>query len=135
MRKKLSTILLIDDDHDDNFYHELIINEMAIADSVDMVGNGIEALEYLTTAGRVPPELVFLDLNMPKMNGWEFLEKYEKLDLGQKAKVVILILSTSANPDDIQRSKEIEAVSGYESKPLSKKMLTEILEEHFKEYL
>ncbi len=135
MKRKLNCILLIDDDLDDNYYHQLIISEMGIANHIDTVGNGIEALNYLKKENQIPPDLIFLDINMPKMNGWEFLEQYKHLGEVQKAKVVIMILSTSANPDDIKRSKEIQEVTGFESKPLSKELMTEILKQHFQAYL
>src|SRR5690606_32947414 len=101
MRKKLNCILLVDDDPDDNFYHQIIINEMNIVNNIDIARNGIEALEYLKTEDQLPPDLIFLDLNMPKMNGWEFLEQYKHLGIGQKARVLIVILTTSANPEHI----------------------------------
>lgn len=135
MKKKLDCILLVDDDIDDNYYHKIIINEMNIVNRIDTVGNGIEALNYLKRENQIPPDLIFLDINMPKMNGWEFLEQYKHLSVLQRAKVVILILSTSANPDDIKRSKEIPEVTGFESKPLTKELMTEILQEHFQDYL
>ncbi len=135
MKKKLNCILLIDDDADDNFYHKIIINEMNIVDKIDTAVNGIEALAYLSKEGQTPPDLIFLDLNMPKMNGWEFLNEYKNLSAEQRAKVVILILSTSANPDDIAKAKNIEAVMGFETKPLSKELLTQIIKEKFPEYL
>lgn len=135
MKKKLSCILLVDDDHDDNVFHKIILDEMDIVDRIDVVVNGLEALTYLRSAGQIPPELIFLDINMPKMNGWEFLEQYRYLDASQKAKVLIMILSTSANPDDIQKAKEIEEVTGFETKPLSKEIVTAILKEHFQDYL
>lgn len=135
MKQKLNSILLIDDDPDDNFYHQIIINKMNIVDHIDVVINGIEAIAYLKDEQHVPPDLIFLDLNMPKMNGWEFLDQYKYLDIAQKAKVLIVILTTSANPDDIQRAKEIAEVTGFETKPLSQELLTEILEEHFPAYL
>ena len=69
------------------------------------------------------------------MNGWEFLEEYKNLSQAQKAKVLIVILSTSANPDDLKRAREIQEVTGFETKPLSKEILMEILEKHYKEYL
>lgn len=135
MKKKLNCILLVDDDNDDNFYHEIIIKEMDIVNKIDTAKNGIEAMAYLENETINPPDLIFLDLNMPKMNGWEFLEAYKNLSMAQKAKVLIIILTTSANPDDIKRAKEIQDVTGFESKPLSKEFLTEILERHFQDYL
>lgn len=135
MKKKLNCILLVDDDDDDNFYHQIIINRMNIASRVDIAMNGIEALAYLKKENKNPPEIIFLDLNMPKMNGWEFLEQYQHLALDQKAKVLVVILTTSANPDDIKRAKEVEDVTGFETKPLSEELLTKILEQHFQEYL
>ncbi len=69
MRKKLNCILLVDDDPDDNYYHQIIINEMSVVNQIDTVGNGIEALEYLKKENQIPPDLIFLDINMPKMNG------------------------------------------------------------------
>ncbi|MEO6540358.1 MAG: response regulator [Ferruginibacter sp.] len=135
MRKKLNCILLVDDDGDDNYYHQILIKEMNIVDHIVTVGNGIEALDYLKKKNEIPPDLIFLDINMPKMNGWEFLEHYKHLDIAHKAKVLILILTTSANPDDIKRSKAIEEVTGFESKPLSKELLMELLQKHFPDYL
>ena len=134
LKQKLSCILLVDDDYDDNLYHKIIIKKMEITESIDEVNNGLEALEYIT-AREIPPELIFLDINMPKMNGWEFLERYKDLDASQKAKTVIMMLSTSANPDEIQKAKEIEEVSGFQTKPLTPESMTEILQEHFAKYL
>ena len=134
LKQKLSSILLVDDDYDDNLYHKIVIKKMEITESIDEVNNGLEALEYIT-AREIPPELIFLDINMPKMNGWEFLERYKDLDASQKAKTVIMMLSTSANPDEIQKAKEIEEVSGFQTKPLTPESMTEILMEHFSKYL
>ena len=135
MKRKLNCILLVDDDPDDNMYHQIIINEMNIVNRIDIALNGLEALAYLKKENQPPPELIFLDINMPKMNGWEFLDQYKHLDKKQKARVVIMILTTSANPDDIKRAKEIEDVTGFETKPLTKEMLTEILNSHFQVYM
>lgn len=135
MKKKLNCILLVDDDSDDNFYHQIIINEMDIVNKIDTVTNGIEALEYLKNESQMPPDIIFLDINMPKMNGWEFLNEYKDLDEARRSTVLILILSTSANPDDVKRAKEIKEVSGFETKPLTKELLNEILEKNFQDYL
>jgi len=135
MKKKLECILLVDDNPDDNFFHQIILERMDIVNRIDVVVNGLEALQYLKREKQTPPELIFLDINMPKMNGWEFLEQYKHLDAKQKARVVIMILTTSENPADIRRAKEIEEVTGFETKPLSEKMMMEILNQHFQDYL
>ncbi|TMI96954.1 MAG: response regulator [Bacteroidetes bacterium] len=135
MKRKLNCILLVDDDPDDNMFHQIILEEMDVADKIDIVVNGVEAVAYLKKEGHPPPELIFLDINMPKMNGWEFLDQYKHLNTEQKARVVIVILTTSANPDDIRKAKQIQEVTGFETKPLSKEMMSEILKEHFQDYL
>src|SRR3954469_11512522 len=135
MKRKLNCILLVDDDPDDNIYHQIILKKMEIVDNIDTVANGLEALAYLKKENQLPPELIFLDINMPRMNGWEFLEQYKDLEVKQKAKVVIMILTTSANPDDLKRAKQIQDVTGFSTKPLSTEMLTEILEKYFPEYV
>lgn len=135
MKKKLNCILLVDDNSDDNYFHQIIIKKMDIVNRIDVVENGLEALAYLKRENQPPPELIFLDINMPRMNGWEFLEQYKYLDAKQKARVVIMILTTSANPDDIKRAKEIEEVTGFETKPLTEEMMREILNQHFQDYL
>jgi len=114
MKKKLNCILLVDDNTDDNIFHQIILKKMDIVNRIDIVLNGLEALVYLKKENQMPPELIFLDINMPKMNGWEFLEQYKHLDARQKARVVIMILTTSANPDDLKKAKEIKEVTGFD---------------------
>jgi CheY-like chemotaxis protein len=133
LRKKLNCILLVDDDPDDNYFHQIVIKELDVVKQVDVAGNGLEALTYLKRENCVPPDLIFLDINMPRMNGWEFLAEYKHLPVHQQARVVIIFLTTSASPDDLRRARELEEVSGFETKPLTRETLTEILQEHFKE--
>jgi CheY-like chemotaxis protein len=135
MKKKLNCILLVDDNSHDNIYHKIILKEMNVANRIDVVLNGVEALIYLKRENQLPPELIFLDINMPRMNGWEFLEEYKHLDAKQKARVVIMILTTSANPDDIKKAREIKEVTGFETKPLTVEMMNGILHQHFQDYL
>ena len=131
MPRKLNTILLVDDDEEDNYFHSIVINKLNIVNQIDVANNGLEALSYLKDGKNSLPDVIFLDLNMPKMNGWEFLEEYKLLSPEQKAKVLIVILTTSANPDDIRRAKEMEEVSGFSTKPLSAEFLDKLIEEHF----
>ena len=131
MKKKLSCILLIDDNPDDNRFHQIIIKKMGITDSIQIVQNGLEAIEFLKKDSEVIPELIFLDINMPKMNGWEFLGAYKDLNIKQKAKALIVMLTTSTNPDDEKKAKEIKEVMDFQPKPLSVESLTTILEKYF----
>jgi CheY-like chemotaxis protein len=134
MKKKLNCILLVDDSPDDIHYHQIVIKEMDITNSIQVSNNGIEAIEFLKKENQIIPELIFLDINMPKMNGWEFLEKYKYLEVTQKAKIIVMMLSTSTNPDDIKKAKEIEEVTGFQTKPMNKETITEILDEYFSDY-
>ena len=135
MKRKLDCILLIDDDHEDCFFHKLVINKMDITKCIQVAENGLDALKFLKDEEQVVPELIFLDINMPKMNGWEFLEEYKHIDPKRKARITILMLTTSANPADIKRAAEMEDVTGYKTKPLSVDMLNEILQNYFSDYL
>ncbi|MCK5860806.1 MAG: response regulator, partial [Abyssibacter sp.] len=104
MIDKLNEILLVDDNEADNFLHRVVLERAGVAKAVTEKLNGQEALDYLTTAdvdGRYPqPELICLDINMPIMNGWEFIEAYEQLDPKFQSGVVIMMLTTSLNPED-----------------------------------
>jgi CheY-like chemotaxis protein len=134
MKQQLKSILLVDDDAATNFLHTLILRGMHCTENIQTVLNGQEALDYLRAAhaGEHPvPELVFLDINMPMVNGWEFLEEYDTLPQEQRAKTVIVMLTTSLNPDDIARSEKYDEVQAYRQKPLDVKMMTAILEEFF----
>ena len=134
MSKKVSCILLVDDNKDDNFYHERIIRKNNSADTVVIKQSGKEALEYLKNKNlqeSAHPDLIFLDINMPGMNGWEFLEEYNKLDKEYQSKMVVVMLTTSENPDDRAKAKEFDVLSDFKTKPLTKEMLDEIIDKYF----
>ena len=108
MKNKLNCVLLVDDNESDNFIHKKILEKSGIANYIEIAMNGQEALDFLTTTGICghqdgvfcQPELIFLDINMPVMDGWEFLEEYQKLEQCQKGKIVFIMLTTSFNPAD-----------------------------------
>lgn len=131
MNTKMKCILLIDDDEDDNYFHKMVIDEMDITEHVEVAFDGLEALAYLKKENHPKPDLVFLDINMPKMNGWEFLEEHKKLSDNQKAKIIVIMLTTSSNPEDKKRAEQYDEVTNFNSKPLTKESLTVILERYF----
>jgi CheY-like chemotaxis protein len=65
------------------------------------------------------------------MNGWEFIEEYKKLDKELQSKAVIVMLTTSDNPDDVAKAKTQEALADFRTKPLTKQMLDEIILKYF----
>ena len=132
--KKLSCILLIDDDAPTNFYNRKIIEQQACTEHVEVcinAKNGLELLKSKFKDGLPPqPELIFLDLNMPGMDGWEFLDAYEELPSPQKGNVVVVMLTTSVNPDDEKKALE-KGIKGFTIKPLTEAILTKLIEENF----
>jgi CheY-like chemotaxis protein len=130
MTSKLKCVMLIDDNEDDNFYHKMIIREVDLAQHVEIAETGFEALNILKSETHTP-ELIFLDINMPAMNGWEFLEEYKKLNEEQKAQIVIIMLTTSLNPADQKKAEQIPEISGFETKPLTTEMLKKIFDRFF----
>lgn len=134
MKNKLNCILLVDDDQPTNFFNEIVIKKSCYTDQVYAVQTGMEALEFLKSRqnGVYPqPDLILLDVNMPAMNGWEFLEEYKSLPKEQRGNIVVVMLTTSLNPDDKSKASTINEISGFKSKPLTLEILNEIIKEFF----
>ncbi len=130
MKIKVDCVLLIDDDEDDNYFHRLVLEESASVERIIIAESSIEALEYIRS-GKINPDIIFLDVNMPKMNGWEFVEEYEKINSHQKQNPVILMLTTSPNPVDKERAKNVPEINGFETKPLTAESFNRILSKYF----
>jgi response regulator RpfG family c-di-GMP phosphodiesterase len=124
--------MLVDDSPDDNFFHEREIKKNDPGIVVLKKDSGTEALKCLKTQEHPHSDLIFLDINMPGMNGWEFLEEYKKLDKTLQSKAVIIMLTTSDNSDDIAKAKKYAVVSDYITKPLTKEMMEVISAKYFK---
>lgn len=122
--------MLVDDNSADNYYHERIIIKNDAADHVVIKESGLDALEYLESTinpDNPLPDLIFLDINMPGMNGWEFLEEFKKLDKALQSKLIVIMLTTSVNPEDEALAKTYDILAEFKTKPLTKEMLEDIL--------
>ena len=121
-------LLVIDDDDINIFIIKKIVEKTGF--DIDMVSknNGQQAIDYLkqTIASNLPlPQLILIDINMPVMNGWEFIEAYQSL--GVTTPVDLYILSSSVYENDIEKTKSYSSVKGFISKPLSMERLTELI--------
>jgi CheY-like chemotaxis protein len=128
-------IMLIDDNPDDNFFHEREIKKASQGNVVITKDSGQEALEYLRSAKDTHsphPDLIFLDINMPGMTGWEFLQEYNKLGKELQSHALIVMLTTSENPDDEERARSWGFISDYITKPLTKTLMDTIIGKYFK---
>lgn len=123
-------IILIDDDEPTNYLHELIIEESNCTDEVMTFASAEKALEYFESR-RIESffshQLIFLDINMPRMDGWEFLERFEKLGKSNLGNYKIIMLTTSVNPDDKQKATQHFNVSGFYNKPLTEELLEKLM--------
>lgn len=139
-KASLKTVLLIDDNEHDNFIHTYTINKVKPELDVRAVLSGEEAIEYFIKAKKGEdnypyPDLVFLDINMPGMNGFEFLEearKFKYVTNGHPVMVVMLTSSLSAH--DVNRATKdfAQEITDYKNKPLTAEMFEEVVEIHFK---
>jgi CheY-like chemotaxis protein len=131
--KRLHKVLLVDDDEVTNFLNEDIIREMDFAEEVKVARNGKEALNYIEQTCNPATEaktvdLILLDINMPVMDGFEFLQHFNAMPARQGSKIIIL--TTSDNYRDMQRAEKYN-IQGYINKPLSKEKINRILSELF----
>lgn len=123
-------MLVVDDDDINIFIIKKVIEKTGY--EVDMISksNGQLAVDYLTSITNnveIFPHVILVDINMPVLNGWEFLEAYEKLNI-QRPKVYLYMLSSSVYEYDIEKAKSFKSVNGFISKPLTIERLKELLQ-------
>jgi CheY-like chemotaxis protein len=122
-------ILLIDDDSIDNFINSSVIKNCEITERIEKFNSGKAALEFLKSSEfdhTQTPGLIFLDVNMPEMNGFEFLEEYAKLGLSIRQRFKIIMLSSSLHPEDLQKAEADPYVFQFAAKPLTMDYLLSI---------
>jgi len=133
----LDCIILVDDDKITNFINKKVIKRADIDVTIKVNYNGTEALNYLKemdqgSSSEFPrPGIIFLDINMPGMSGWDFIDEYKKLPCMQKEKIIIAMLTTSVNPDDEHIANATPEINIYLKKPLTVKKLEETIDTYF----
>jgi response regulator RpfG family c-di-GMP phosphodiesterase len=124
MTASYHTCLLVDDNYIDNFVTRRLLESSKFAENIIVSESPIEAIKMLGD-GSVKPDVIFLDIRMPLMSGFEFLEAYDKLSI-DKSSVKIFLLSSSFDPTDIKRSSDNKYITHFIHKPLSIKILEEL---------
>jgi CheY-like chemotaxis protein len=130
MRKN---VLLVDDDHIFNFLNEKIIARIGFANEIHTASNGQEAINIISRLSQnssTVPEIIFLDLNMPVMDGFEFIEIFNTMDLPEQERMVIIVVSSSADPRDVEKVQSM-GVKHYISKPVTEESIRLVLSKEF----
>lgn len=119
------TCLLIDDNYIDNFVTRRILESGNFAEQIIVSQSAHDAINSLRD-GEIMPDVIFLDLRMPIMNGFEFLNELDKIDFNGKETIKIFMLSSSLDPNDVRRSAENKYIAQFIHKPLTHKILEEL---------
>jgi CheY-like chemotaxis protein len=126
----MKNVLLVDDDSVFNFLNTKMLHRIGVTSDIDVALNGEQAIKLFNGyfGGSKPlPDIILLDLNMPIMDGFSFLQAFRGLNLTNKDHVKIIVVSSSDNPSDIRRAKELGACE-HLTKPLDEQSLTRALD-------
>lgn len=129
MKPNVNHVMLVDDNDTDNFIHKRVIELTGFAENIIVKNSGKTALEYLETNKNNLanlPNIIFLDINMPIVDGFVFLFEYENFPEQLKEKCKVVILSSSDSKRDIDRIVDNEYVINFITKPLSEEALAEL---------
>lgn len=129
----MNSVLIIDDEEVDFLIHSKIIKKGNFAEKVVYKSSGTSALEHLKDlikSSEILPTHIFVDINMPDMNGFQFIEAYSKLQGIDQYSPAIYILSSSDSSYDKSKAKDIALITGYIVKPLTLEIAKEIFSSH-----
>jgi len=127
---KHSLVMLVDDNELDNFINQKLIESEHYAKKVLVYQSAVAALDFLKSKSSIPnelPEVIFLDIQMPGMDGFGFLDEFDKLNDTIKQKCRIIMLSTSESFKDLNRANQNKYVYKFLNKPLNLSVLNAVL--------
>lgn len=130
--KRYRSVMLIDDNEIDNLINQKMVEAASITQHIYIHTGARSAIEFLRNiekleiADQVLPDIIFLDIDMPLMDGFQFLDEFEKLMTTTKQKCKIVMLTSSINPQDVNRSKKYNSVKLYLNKPLTHESIMDL---------
>lgn len=131
----IKKVILIDDDEINNFICVSIMRKINFANEVIPFESAANALSVIADIMKDDesqlPDAIFLDINMPLMNGWDFLDEYQLLVPNISKKIQIFMLSSSIYQADVEKSKEYDTVVDFVTKPLKEESLNDIKNKYF----
>jgi CheY-like chemotaxis protein len=127
------SVLLVDDSEVDNLINERIIKNSGVDIDVHVTVNGEEALRFIKKIlsnknHDLLPDYIFLDINMPVMDGFEFLNEIEQIDKAAVERCKVIILTSSENPEDLKKAQTYKSVFSFVTKPLNRNTLLDVIE-------
>ncbi len=132
--KTVDSILLIDDDEATNFLNQVIIKECNCFKNIHISFNAQDALDFLRSIGKHKrsndvglPEIILLDINLPGMDGWEFLDRYGNLNLCGLSNTIVALLTIAPKENNLYKIKEYDFLKDYLEKPLTPEKLYQIV--------
>jgi CheY-like chemotaxis protein len=124
-------VYLIDDDNIYQYTARVMLESTGLTKQIKSFYNGREAISYFEDPRNIDegtlPDVIFLDINMPVMNGWEFLEEYTKIQPRLPKPIVVYVVSSSVDSTDMQKSRSFESVTDYLVKPVNRGKYMELM--------
>ncbi|MEQ8520334.1 MAG: response regulator [Cytophagales bacterium] len=132
-KNKIKAVMLIDDNEIDNLINQKMIEAANICENIYTHTGAKSAIEFLKNLEKMSdsvndffPELILLDIDMPLMDGFQFLDEFEKLSNETKGKIKIVMLTSSINPQDMSKAKKYSYVKKYINKPLTQENIEKL---------
>lgn len=124
-------VMLVDDTEADNLFHKYILEDEKIAGTIKVFEYAEDAIAYLKSENGTSVDIIFLDINMPRVSGFEFLEEFRALPENVTDQTKIVMMTTSINPDDEIRARKTDEIHEFITKPIKAKTMLELVKKYF----